>query len=99
MTQRHLIEPDLNRIGYIRGRRSIVREQTHLPNRIIRLIQNVQSRTPLRFLAIVEFAQIKKLTFHHAAFGADTFNDTPVPVFLPVFEPPVTLQVHDAIFP
>jgi hypothetical protein len=33
------------------------------------------------------------------AFYADTFNNTPVSMFLPVFEPLVMPQVHGSIFP
>ena len=65
----------------------------------MRLVEHVQRRTPLRLLAVVEFAQIKELPLMNAPARADTFHDAPVAVLLAVLQSLVASQVHAPIFP
>jgi len=98
MAQGHFAEAYLDGIRDLGRRRAVLREQTHLPNRIVRFIEHIECRTLLCLLGVVEFAQIEKLTFHYAAPGTHALHNTPVTVLLAVFDSPMTFQIHAVIF-
>jgi len=98
MAQGHFAEAYLDGIGDLGRRCAILREQTHLPNRIVRFIEHIERRTPLCLLRVVEFAQIEKLPLYHPSPGAYAFHNTPVTVLLAVFDSPMTFQIHAVIF-
>jgi len=79
LTQRHLVEANLNWIGdFHRRRREIGREQAHLLEGVIRLIEHIESRAPLSSLGVLDLAQIEKLAFDHASASANAFDNTPL---------------------
>jgi hypothetical protein len=98
MAQRHLTEPNLNRIDHLWRRLAVFRKKAYLPDTgRTRSFQHIQRRTPLCPLCVVDLAKVQKLAFEYTATGAHTFNHAPIAMRLAVFQPIVTLQVHATI--
>jgi len=96
--QRHRGESDLNRVADPGWRLAILGEYAHLPVRLVRLIEHIKGRTPLRSLAIIDLAEIEKVALDHPAARAHAFHNAPVAVLLAILKTLVTLQVHAPIF-
>jgi hypothetical protein len=71
---------------------SASRIKSQLPGLPLLRVKNIDHLGPCRFLAVVDFAQVKEMALNPPAPGVDFFGDAPVTVILAVFEAAMTLQ-------
>jgi hypothetical protein len=95
--QLHRLEPHLHAISFgMLGHAAVGREQSKLPVSLIVCVQRLDYTTPIRVLAVIDFAEIQHWPLHHlAASTALALYNAPVSVLFAVLHPSCESQVHD----
>jgi len=78
------------------GHAAVGREQSKLPVSLIVCVQRLDYTTPIRVLAVIDFAEIQHWPLRHLAAGtALALHNAPVTVLFAVLNPSCESQVHD----
>src|SRR5208283_5680969 len=94
--QPHCAQPDRNHVAIENRGRTIFGKQRDLP-RSPRFVEDFDSPTPCRPLAVVDLSEIEHLSLNHAtALDATVLDDRPGPMLLAVLAANLVAQKHAA---
>jgi hypothetical protein len=81
-TQLHRLKPHLHAISFgVLRHAAVGRKQSKLPVSLIVCVQRLDDTTPIRVLAVIDFAEIQHWPLHHLAAGtALALHNAPVTV-------------------
>src|SRR6516225_3247584 len=98
--QLHRLKPHLHAISFgMLGHAAVGREQSKLPVSLIVCVQRFDYTTPMRVLAVIDFAEIQHRPLHYlAACTALALHNAPVTVLFAVLNASCESQVHDGGF-
>jgi hypothetical protein len=98
--QLHRLKPHLHAISFgVLRHAAVGRKQSKLPISLIVCVQRLDDATPIRVLAVIDFAEIQHRPLHYlAASTALALRNAPVTVLFAVLNPSCESQVHDGGF-
>lgn len=95
MAQLQLTEPDPDHLTVKRRRLSIIRKKGQLPEFAFTFFEDLYRFAPSGLLAIIDLPQIQNLSLNHPiTLNPAILNNTPVTMFLAVFQPFLGTQKH-----
>ena len=98
--QLHRLKPHLHTISFgVLRHAAVSRKQSKLPVSLIVCVQRLDDTTPIRVLAVIDFAEIQHWALHHlAASTALALDNIPIAVLFAVLVPPIASQIHATEF-